>query len=196
MMWNKLFRDAIESATPPQELGQKERRRYYVAYGIWFFLMLSGLAIGLIAALVIAFITINGVDAFWGGGMAAVWRASSNPQYSQKNSHVGLSMMLVFGLLGFFAANVLWYLLFVKTGYLSKATVERLSTNRAPTERGELIRVGIGYVMYLLIFFGIGIPMAIFGDRTPSQILSAIGLNGLGVYTAVHAFLRYRSNKT
>ena len=104
--------------------------------------------------------------------------------------------MLVFGLLGFLVGTFIWHRLFVKSGYLSQAAVQRLSTNRAPTERGERIRVGIGYVTYLLIFFGLGIPMLIFGDRTPLQLFATIGLNGLGVYIAIHAFLRYRKTRS
>ncbi len=195
-MWKKLFRDVLEPALPPQELGKEERQRYYVAYGIWFLLMLGGLAIGLVGALVIAFIIVNGADAFFGGGMQAVWQASSSPEFSQKNSHIGLSLLLALGLIGFFAANVLWYLLFVKSGYLSHAAAQRLANNRAPTERGERIRVGIGYITYLLIFFGLGIPMAIFGDRTPLQLFATVGLNVLGVYIAIHAFLRYRKTRS
>jgi hypothetical protein len=192
VMWKRFFRDVIETTSPPPELGREEKRRYYVAYGIWFLLMVSGLAIGLVAAFVVAFIVINGADAFWSGGMEAVWRASSDTAYSRQNSYIGLPLMLALGLLGFFAANAFWYFLFIKSGYLSEAAVRRLSSNRAPTEQGERIRVGIGYVTYLLIFFGLGIPMLIFGDRTPLQIFAAVGLNGLGIYTAIHAFLRYR----
>jgi hypothetical protein len=62
-----------------------------------------------------------------------------------------------------------------------------------PKARGERLRIAVGYIVYLLIFFGLGIPMVIFGDRSsPSQVATAIGLNGLGIYYAIHAFLRCR----
>lgn len=187
-MWKKLFRDVLVPASPPPELGRLERRRYYVAFGIWFLLMLAGLSVGFIVGVVAVFGLIDGSQ--------AIWKAMVDPSYSRQFGHIWLPISLGTAVLGFFAANALWYLLFVKSGYLSYAAAQRLADNRAPTERGERIRVGIGYVVYLLILFGLGIPMAIFGDRTPLQLFATIGLNGLGVYIAIHAFLRYRKTRS
>lgn len=192
MTWRKLFRDVLEPEQPPEELDREQRRRYYFAYGIWFLLSPIGLAIGLIAAVVLEFVITSGVDALLEGGAVAVIRAASDPVYSQQNEHIGLPLMFVLGLGGFLLANVLWNRLFIKSGYLSKTAVRRLNMNRAPTERGERIRVGIGYVVYLAIFFGLGIPMVLYAERTPVNVFAMIGLNGLGVFTAIHAYLRYR----
>ena len=192
-MWDDLFRDVTDPAPAPQELHREEKRRFYVAFVVWFMFMLTGLTCGLLVALVAAFVLINGVDAFWIGGMKAVWRTSSDPEYSSQHNHVGLPLLIALGLLGFFSANALWGRLFVRSGYLSEAAVQRMRLNRAPTERGEKVRAGIGYVLYLAIFLGLGVPMLIFGERTPLQIFSSLGMIGMGVYVAIHAFLRYRS---
>lgn len=192
MTWRKLFRDVLEPEQPPEELDWEQRRRYYVAYGIWFLLSPIGLAIGLIAAVVLEFVIVGGVDALREGGAMAVLRAANDPVYSQRNEHIGLPLMFVLGLGGFLLANVLWNRLFIKSGYLSKTAVRRLNMNRTPTERGERIRVGIGYVVYLAILFGFGIPMVLYAERTPVNVFAMVGLNGLGVFIAIHAFLRYR----
>lgn len=194
MMWRGLFRDILEPVTPPSELGKRERRRYYVAYGCWFILMMVGLSAGLIASLFTAFSAINGVEAL-SGGIRAVLQAMSDPEYSRENEAIWIPLMIGFGSVGFVAGNIFWYLLFIKSGYLSHAAAQRLKDNRAPTERGERIRVAIGYVTYLLISFGFGIPMVIYGEGTPLHIFTAIGLNGMGVFIAVHAFLRYRRTR-
>lgn len=192
MTWRKLFRDVLEPEQPPAELDREQRRRYHFAYGIWFLLAPIGLAIGLVLAIVLAFVLESGVDALLEGGAMAVLRAASDPVYSQRNEHIGLPLMFVLGLGGFLLANVLWNRLFIKTGYLSKAAVRRLNMNRAPTERGERTRVGIGYVVYLAILFGLGIPMALYAERTPVNVFAMVGLNGLGLFIAIHAYLRYR----
>lgn len=190
-MWRRLFRDVLESATPPLELGKRERQRYYVAYGFLFLLMFLGLVIGLCVSLVVAFGLISGTDAVWGGDIKAILRAMSDPEYSRQSINIWMPVMLVFGLLGFFIGIFIWYRRFIKSGYLSRAAVQRLFTNRAPTERGEGMRVAIGYVIYLLICFGLGIYMIVFGEGT-LDVFTEIGLNGLGVYFTVHAVLRYR----
>lgn len=34
--------------------------------------------------------------------------------------------------------------------------------------------------------------MAIYAEHTPVNVFAMIGLNGLGIFTAIHAYLRYR----
>lgn len=184
MMWRGLFRDVLEPATPPPELGREERRRYYIAYGLYMLMITLGSMGGLLAG---AFAVLG----FFGGSEGIV-KGILDPGYSRQYGHIWLPVSLTTFVLGFFVANNLWHLLFIRSGYLSQAAAQRLMGNRAPTERGERIRVAIGYVTYLLISFGFGIPMVIYGEGTPLHIFSAIGLNGMGVFIAVHAFLRYR----
>lgn len=184
MTWRKLFRDVLEPEQPPEELDRDQRRRYYIAYGILIALCLIGMIFGFVSGVV-------GVFGYLGGSQA-IRVAILDTNYSQQYGHVWLPISLIASVLGFFVALALWDRIFVKSGYLSPAAQQRLATTRAPTERGERIRVGIGYVTYLLILFGLGIPMAIYGERTPTQFFAAVGLNGLGVYIAIHAYLRYR----
>jgi hypothetical protein len=192
MTWRKLFRDVLEPEQPPEELDREQRRHFFIAFGLWFFFATAGLALGLVLAILLGFIYASGIDALIAGGFGAVWRAAGDPVYSKQHEHIVLPLMFVLGLGGFLLANVLWNRLFIKTGYLSVAAVKRLNMNRAPTERGERIRVGIGYVVYLAILFGFGIPMVLYAERTPVNVFAMIGLNGLGLFIAIHAYLRYR----
>ncbi|MDX1253448.1 MAG: hypothetical protein IDH49_14605 [Gammaproteobacteria bacterium] len=184
MKWQDPFQDVLNPATPPPELGREERRRYYIAYGWCMLLIMCGFVGGFLA----------GSFAVFGffGGLEGIVKGVLDPSYSRQYGHIWLPVSLTTAVLGAFVANNLWHLLFVKSGYLSHAATQRLMGNRAPTERGERIRVAVGYVTYLLILFGSGIFMVIYGEGTPLHIFSAIGLNGMGVFIAVHAFLRYR----
>lgn len=184
----RLFRDVLEPATSLPELGKRERRRYYFAYGFFVLLAILGLTVGFMIGVIAVFGSI--------GGSQSISRAILDPSYSHQFGHIWLPISLATAVLGFFAANGLWHFLFIKSAYLSHAAAQRLAHNRAPTERGEGMRVAIGYVTYLLIFFGLGIYMVVFGEGTPLHVFTAIGLNGLGVYGVVHAFLRYRRSRS
>lgn len=184
MTWRKLFRDVLEPEQPPEELGRDQRRRYFVSYGTLILLCLVVSVFGLAGGV---------AGFFWYvGGIQAIELAFRDAAYARQFGDTWLLIGLASGVAGFFAALALWDRIFVKSGYLSPAAQQRLATNRAPTERGERIRVSIGYVVYLAIFFGLGIPMALYAERTPVNIFAMIGLNALGIFTAIHAFLRYR----
>jgi hypothetical protein len=184
-MWEDLFRDAIHPEKPPRELKKGERRRYFVAYGVFFALVTLVPTMGFVLGVAIVF--------GFHGGLDAIWRSIVDTSYSRELSGIWVPVAIGGGLLGFVAANSLWNRLFVKSGYLNEVVAQRMHMNRAPTERGEKIRVGFGYVLYLGIFLGLGVSMLIFGERTPLQIFSSLGMIGMGIYVAVHAFLRYRN---
>jgi hypothetical protein len=184
MTWRKVFRDVLEPEQPPEELDREQRRRYYVSYGTLVLLCLVVSVLGLAGGV---------AGYFWYvGGTQAIEQAFRDAAYARQFGDTWFLIGLASGVAGFFAALALWDRIFVKSGYLSPAAQQRLATSRAPTERGERMRVGIGYVVYLTIFFGLGIPMALYAERTPVNVFAMIGLNGLGVFTAIHAYLRYR----
>jgi hypothetical protein len=185
-MWEDIFQDVTNPAPLPPELDRGEKRRYFVAYGVFFVLITLVPTVGLVL----------GATAVFGmyGGLDAIWRSAVDTNFSRELSQFWVPASISGGLLGFVAANALWNRIFIRSGYLSEAAVQRMRLNRAPTERGEKIRVGIGYVLYLAIFLGLGVPMLIFGDRTPLQIFASLGMIGVGVVVAIHAFLRYRKS--
>lgn len=51
--------------------------------------------------------------------------------------------------MSFFLGYRLWHLLFVKSGYLDKATVEKMEMGLAPTVGAERIRKAIGFSLFL-----------------------------------------------
>lgn len=192
MIRKRLIPDMRQSELRLRDRSAEESRRYYVALWSWFLLAIVGLAVGLFMGIVVAFGVAYGADAVWHGGMLEIWRFSGEPQQSRADGQGGLLLMIIIGLFGLLVANICWYLLFVRSGYLSSDNALRLFSNSAPHGKGENARIAIGYLIYLMTFFGLGISLAIFGDRTPLQLGAATVFIGLGTYYAIHASLRYR----
>lgn len=119
----------------PPEVKGAQQHRYWIAVMGWLVFALFGFLffVGLEALLMFLYERRFGATAL---GAQGEWI---------------LGGVLISGVLGVFLGDFLWGLAFIKTGYLSRATVIRIRTNRAPTARGEHIHRRISLSLSLLI---------------------------------------------
>jgi hypothetical protein len=126
----------------PAEVKGAQRGRYWIAVGGWFFLVVLLLMLfGVLGYLLVIVLETNlGADALRAYEMWA--------------------LAILLALMGgsIFLGDYLWGLLFIKTGFLSSEAVIRISTNRAPTVKGEKIHSRISFSLSILIpLFLIGV---------------------------------------
>ena len=119
----------------PPEVKGAAKRRYWIAVGGWFFLVM--LMFGLVGALL--YLAVTSMEARYG-------------TEALRPYEMWLLGTLLISLVGaVFLGDYLWGLLFVRTGYLSREAVIRIRTNRAPTTRGERMHRWISLGLSLMI---------------------------------------------
>jgi len=175
------------------DLDPTETSRYYKALASWFAISLVGTGIGFFIGAIAAFIYIKGIDALVAGSAKDFLRFLLHPQSNTSQTElIGFGLVLGLGLAGGALGNLVWYLIFIRSGYLSANTTQRLRVNQAPTQYSEKIRVTVGYVFYIGFFLSIGLYFLLQKDRGPLEVVVSFALIGVGVSYFFHAYFRYR----
>lgn len=155
---------SVQTILHPPELSRRDRRRYWIAVGGWFLVVL-----GLLGAL---------------GGMQliVVWWLERRFGIAVLAAYD--SVMLIFGLtiviVSVLGGDRLWLRLFILSGYLSDAATVRLMSNRAPTQVSERHHRRLG-AMLLLTTYGMLVFMG-FMARQWWVVLVALPLLVWGLY--------------
>lgn len=136
---------SLEIILHPPELKGKDRRRYWLAVGGWFLL--------LILTLVALFCMLYGVM------MVLEPYLQGMPI-----KETVLVLVIVVGVGGVILSDRLWSRIFIQSGYLSDAAAIRILSNRAPTQTSERRHRWLGQAVLLIIYGTFGF-MAVMGKQ-------------------------------
>ena len=130
-----MRRKPFQEILHPPELHGKEKRQYWLAVGGWFACVFGLMILSGMLLMAVAY------------GMERIFDEKFLQAYGLWFLGVGLGGMLASFILG----HCLWTRLFVKSGYLSDASVIRIMSNRAPTKTSERNHRSIAYSIPVLI---------------------------------------------
>ncbi|MCL5059794.1 MAG: hypothetical protein M1449_04330 [Candidatus Thermoplasmatota archaeon] len=131
---------SVQTILHPPELKGRERRRYWIAVGGWFAVIL-----GLLSILGSALLLVVG----WLEGHFGT--AALSPYGS-----LILACVLIIGVASVLGGDRLWLRLFILSGYLSDAATIRLMSNRAPSAVSERRHRWLGPALLIVIYGMVG----------------------------------------
>lgn len=123
----------VETVLHPPELKGKDRRRYWLAVGGWF-----GLLVGILTGLLVGFYLV----------LAPIEKSFPNLPFKEIVLIGGIAIVIG----GAILSDRLWSRLFIQSGYLSDAAAIRILSNRAPTRTSERGHRWLGQAALLIIY--------------------------------------------
>lgn len=182
-----------EASSPAQQ-----ERRYGLAVICFFGITIAAVALGTLLVVTL----LSGLLWLIGGNelLSTFWQG--HPPFTQyilqQMDKLLLPLLLVGMILGFLYGYHLWERLFLKSGYLSAETVQRLvEKNMAPTERMERARKAIGFILLIPLFSWMTWLFMTMESKGESEWWRLVVLVPLGIlaYLLYHVWREYFSRK-
>lgn len=135
---------SVDQILAPAELNGRDLRRYWLAVCGWFGFVLSGFLLVAASIVLLAYY------------LETLFPVSTLQPYL--GPAMGLSAILAVAAIC--AGHHLWFLLFIRSNYLSDSAAIRILSNRAPTLSAESWRFRIGQILLIVIYGGFGVLAA------------------------------------